>query len=237
MRGLLGAILICAAVPAASRADTKIGEVQASDEAAKEFWSWVAMPFVWPYIMTNEWLEHHGYGAYPYDGEEPYTRGGRPRGWELTSAVQVDRRGRRAYHEYARMRSAGRVGWEVGVTSFERGALTDERAGDFYHAHALMTWFQSEAAVLDVGMGGSILDSPARHPGMSGSVALEAFPIRPLNVALRYQLAFLGGPNTHELSGSLGFSWRWIGVSGGYRAFINPQRNTHGPEAAFRVWF
>lgn len=182
-------------------------------------------------------LPHYGFGRHPYDGDGGYGRGERKAAYSLKTAVQLTRGGRGGQHVEIRVRGAKRLGWDLAGDVYGAGHFHPARRGAIYSGHLTSNYLQTNTALLELGLGTAAFENPSPLWGASAELNLELFPARPWTLLFRAQSALIRGQGYHTLSGGMGASWRWFGLSAGCRGFINPVRNVWGPELSFNAWF
>ncbi|MDE2291907.1 MAG: hypothetical protein KGL53_07475, partial [Elusimicrobia bacterium] len=142
-----------------------------------------------------------------------------------------------AEHWLARVRGDTRLGWDVEASSFQRGLLRPDRRAALVSAHITSNYVQDEGRFLELGLGLLTYQDPSAVWGPSAELSWESFPRRPWSVAARLQGGEAKGRGYYAASVSAGATWRWLGVSAGWRALLAPRGTAAGPTFSLRAWF
>jgi hypothetical protein len=190
-----------------------------------------------PYLAADT-LEPVGFDPYPYGGgSEQYTAG--PRSWAVSmhGGGQYTEGQRTSLRGGGRFTTAGRLGADFEWTGFDEGALGDPGKTEYYAGHFLANVSEEANQISEWGVG--VARITGRDDRWGGSLGLrwEAFNQEPWTLHGRYQLGVLTDQRAyHDLSFHIGLVWTRLGLSAGYRAFLNPRANSYGPEALLRLW-
>lgn len=181
-------------------------------------------------------MPHGGYTRYPYQNHEGYADGDREVAAEFRAGRQNLARGQ-AQHAHLRVRGGNRLGWDLGLASYDPHVFRPEGRTNFWSGHITANYYQSRRALFEAGYGIASYQDPRPQTGFSLELALALFPRRPWTVSLRYQGAWLHSQDYHDLSADAGWTWRWFGLSLGFRSFLTPRLDRSGPEATAVFWF
>lgn len=196
---------------------------------------------LFPMAYAHGFLAEQGYASSPYSSPEGYLEGDRDGAGEVSTSFQATEGGRRAFHAQARYRHAERLGASAAWSRYEAGALRHDRASHWSSAHLTASLLEDSRAMLEWGVGAASLQSARNRWGPSFELDFEWLPMKPLTLHARWQGGFLPERRLHllgynDLSAHVGAAVGKLGLSVGYRAFLNPQRHAYGPEAVLRLW-
>ena len=201
-----------------------------------------------PLMHAHESLEPVGFHQFPYGNSEgnetelgepaDYASGQKPWSMALRASQQLTEGKRNAIHAGVAMRTQNRLGVDFNWSEYEEGALKSTKSSSYWNAHVTGNLAENPDHIAEWGIGMAGLDGRDNRLGGSFSLNIEWFPARPASLNARYQLGMLTDERAyHALSLEIGAVWRWLGVGAGYRAFLNPHRNSYGPEGSVRIWF
>lgn len=198
------------------------------------------LPF-FPMAYAREFQAEQGFTSSPYAEPKGYADGDRGHAGALSAGAQATEGGRRAAHVETRYRHERRLGSSASWSAYEAGALRHSRASHWTTAHVTASLLEADDALLEWGVGAASLQSSRNRWGPSFELDLEWFPKKPLTLHARWQGGFLPERRLHllgynDLSVRVGAALGKLGLSRGYRAFLNPQRHAYGPEAVLRLW-
>lgn len=161
-----------------------------------------------------------------HDGLEPFEE--RPPA-ELHGGLQLDNGPRTVPRAGGRFMTKRRLGASLDWAGFERH--------DWTAAHVTADTTEEENQSAQWGLGVARLSGRDDRWGGSLELAWEGRPRERVTAQARYQLGVLTDKRLyHDLSAHVGVSWRRVGLSAGYRAWLTPLRNSSGPEALLRLW-
>lgn len=192
----------------------------------------------YPYLAADT-LEPVGFDRYPYAGADYYAGPDGPKSYAASvyGGGQYTEGERRSLQGGARFTTAKRLGMDLEWTGFDEGALGDPGRTEYYSGHLMANVSEDPNQVSEWGLGVARLTG--RDDRWGGSVGLrwEAFDTYPWSLHGRYQLGVLTDKRLyHDLSLHIGAVWKRLGLSAGYRAFLNPRANSYGPEGMLRLW-
>lgn len=232
---LIGLLLLVSPLRAEALSEVKLSEEASiwTTVSSQEFlWSAFLMPYAYAYA-----LPHLGFARYPYEEGYAYGLGRRSMACSARASGQRLQSGGNAALGEARVRGANRLGWDVSWASFDAGVLSPSRRGGIYNGHITANYAQNSLALLEFGFGAQTFQAPGERWGASAEMALQLFPAPPWTVSVRYQAASLRSQAFHDASMGIGIHRRRLGLGLGYRVYLNPLRDLHGPEAALYGWF
>lgn len=206
----------------------------AQPEAKPDVTNWFAGP-IKPHLDAYD-MDERGLERFPFDAVNDYHNGKTHQLWTRFSH-QLTEGGRGANHVDAGFRHAYRLGLAMTYSKFRAGAFNSYRAPDWLAARVVADLTKRKDRSLEYGFGMATLQGVKTLFGVSVELRGERRLSRPFSLYGRYAPTLMSdGRVFHEATLSAGPNWKRLGAELGYRALLNPLRNSYGPEFTLRLW-